>query len=72
METEKELNEKILTKTMEILEMHPELSEFLNEMPVTIPNNNNPKINIDILRDYYDSLNNILKNYLNKTTSNED
>jgi len=72
METEKELNEKILAKTMEILEMHPELSEFLNEMPVTIPNNNNPKINIDILRDYYDSLNNILKNYLNKTTSNED
>jgi hypothetical protein len=61
METEKELNEKILAKTLEIQQKHPELCEFLNEMPVTIPNESNPEINIKNLKDYYESLNQILK-----------
>ena len=61
MKTEKELIEKILAKTVEIQQNHPELSEFLNEMPVTIPNESNPEINIKILKDYYESLQQILK-----------
>lgn len=71
METEKELNAKILAKTAEILEKHPELSEFLNELQITLPNENDPEINVKILKDYYDSLHKILKDYLIKTNSNE-
>jgi len=66
METEKELNALILAKTNEILEKYPELSEFLNEMPITIPIENKPEINVKNLKDYYDSLDNILKDYLIK------
>jgi len=61
METEKELNRKILELTMQIQEKHPELSKFLEEMPVTIPNKEKPEINIKNLKEYYDSLNNLLK-----------
>ena len=62
METEKEIISKILAKITEIQSKHPELSEFFNEMPNTIPNGNNPDINIENLNHYYDSLNQILKN----------
>ena len=71
MEIEKELNAKILAKTSEILLKYPELSELLNEMPITIPKKEKPEINIKVLKDYYDSLNNILKDYINKSTSDE-
>lgn len=64
METEKELNAKILAKIAEILDKHPELSVFLNEMPITIPDEKEPEINIKVLQDYYDSLNQTLKDYL--------
>ena len=37
METERELNAKIIAIAMQIQEKHPELSIFLNEMPITIP-----------------------------------
>lgn len=63
METEKELNTKILQITMIILEKYPELSEYLGEIPVTIPDMNIPEINIKSLREYYDSLTSILEDY---------
>ena len=63
METEKEINAKILTTTMEIRTKHPELMQFLDEMPVTVPSEGNPDVNIEILNDYHDSLINILKKY---------
>ena len=63
METEKEINAKILALTMKIQEKHPELSKLLEEMPVTIPNESNPEINVKILTDYYESLNSMLKKY---------
>lgn len=63
METEGELNAKIMAITMLIQRKYSELSKFLDEMPVTIPNENNPKININILKEYYQSLQNILKQY---------
>lgn len=63
MKTEKELTEKIIALTMQIREKHPELSKFLNEMPITIPKESSPKINIKILEEYYESLSNILKKY---------
>jgi PHD/YefM family antitoxin component YafN of YafNO toxin-antitoxin module len=63
METEKILIEKIMLITNLIKEKHPELMTFLNEMPVTIPNENDPKLNLIALNDYYKSLNTLLKKY---------
>ncbi len=65
METEEELNSKILSMTLLIQKKHSELSKFLEEMPITIPNENNPKINIAILQDYYESLSKMLEHSSN-------
>ena len=63
MKTEKEINDAILKITMKIRKDYPELSKYLSEMPVTIPEISNPEINIKTLSDYYESLENILKKY---------
>ncbi len=63
MKTEKTINEEILEITMKIKEQYPELSKYIIEMPVTIPNIENPKLNRKILQDYYESLEVLLKDY---------
>ena len=63
METEKELNEKILNVTMTIQKNYPELSGYLGEMPVTIPNDKSPEINRSALRAYYNSLVSLMEKY---------
>ncbi len=63
MKTEAQLNDKILKITMTIQNEFPELMKFLNEMPITIPDVENPEINVVILSDYYCSLQNILRKY---------
>jgi AAA15 family ATPase/GTPase len=63
MKTENEIEEAILKITMKINTEYPELSKYLEEMPVTIPDIKNPEINIKILQDYYNSLDSILKKY---------
>lgn len=63
METKKILNEKILTITMFIKNKYPELSGFLDEMPVTIPDEEDPTMNLVILKEYYESLLLLLKKY---------
>ena len=63
MKTEAQLNNDILKITMNIRENYPELSKFLSEMQVTIPDENSPKINIDILQDYFNSLKSIVTEY---------
>lgn len=62
-EIEKELNSKIMQITLKINDQYPELSEYLNEMPVTIPDEKNPEITIKNLQAYYESLNSILNKY---------
>jgi hypothetical protein len=64
MKTEKELNTAILDITMKIKEQFPELSKYITEMPVTIPNMENPEINRKALQDYYNSLRIVLKDYV--------
>jgi hypothetical protein len=64
MTTEKELNEEILAKTMQIRDTHPELVKFIDEMTVTLPDENKPKINIKILKEYYESLSEMLKEHV--------
>ena len=61
METEDELNAKIMAAIQEIQEKHPELMQFLDEMPMTIPNESNPEINLRILKDYFESLQNLIR-----------
>ena len=63
MQSEKDLNKKIMEITMLIQEKYPELSKFLNEMPATIPIEENPKINSENLQKYLNSLEDMVKKY---------
>jgi len=56
MKTELELNKMILDITNKIKLNHPELLEYLNEMLVTIPYQENPEITVKTLTSYYESL----------------
>lgn len=61
--SEGELNAEILRVTLMIHTEYPELYKFIEEMPVTIPNVDQPEINISILSDYLDSLNSLIFHY---------
>jgi hypothetical protein len=71
MKTEIELNTAILDITMKIKKQFPELSKYILEMPVTIPNLENPEMNRKVLQDYYNSLkimlNDYIENHIKKT-----
>lgn len=60
---EKDWNSKILKITMRIKDHYPELSQYLEEMPVTVPSENDPEMNLNQLKSYYESLDSLLKNY---------
>ena len=64
METEEEINAKIMKVTMVIQENYPELSKYLNEMPITIPTDSRPEVNVKNLQKYYDALLAIFRNYV--------
>ena len=63
MKTEKEINQAILEITMKIRNKYPELNKYLSEMPVTIPDVDQPEMTIKVLSDYLESLENLLKKY---------
>jgi len=63
-ETEKDLNSKILKITMMIKDQYPELSKYIEEMEVTIPDEKDPEITLKNLKTYYDSLNSMLNKYI--------
>lgn len=56
METIHEWNEKIMHQIEKIRQDHPELISFIDEMPITIPDETNPHITIKTLKDFYESL----------------
>lgn len=62
-EIENNLNLRILKITQLIHSAHPELSKYLEEMPVTIPDEKKPELNIKSLQNYYESLNSLLTKY---------
>lgn len=64
MKTIDELNDDILKITLKIQTEYPEISVYLTEMPVTIPNVSSPKINVTSLSEYYESLKILLKDYI--------
>jgi hypothetical protein len=61
---ERDLNLKILQVTTEIKDNYPELIKFLDEMPVTVPDEKDMEITLKNLKSYYDSLNSILNSYI--------
>lgn len=65
MKTEKELNQAILEITVKIRNEYPELLKYLSEMPVTIPDVDQPEVTIKVLSDYLESLENLIKKYSN-------
>lgn len=63
MESEKTLNERILAVTLEIQENYPELHKYLVEMSDSNPDESDPDINRRKLKEYYDSLIDMVKKY---------
>jgi len=62
-ESEHDLMDRITKMTNLIHEKYPEFDQFIDEMPITIPNDPSPQVNNRILQDYYDSLCQILKKH---------
>jgi hypothetical protein len=60
MKDEKELNADILQVIMKIKETYPELSKYINEIPVSTSNADFSETNYKNLKDYYDSLYSLL------------
>ena len=56
METQNDVNQKIIDIVDKIRQYHPELLKYLDEMSITLPTESNPKMNIDELNAYLDSL----------------
>ena len=63
MKTEAEINNDILKITLIIQEKFPELTKYISEMPVTLPDCQHPSINYKHLEEYYQSLFELVKNY---------
>ncbi|QEE48577.1 hypothetical protein FUA48_03010 [Flavobacterium alkalisoli] len=64
METKKEITEKIFKITVLIQEKYPELSDYLDEVQDTIPAMEHPEVDAGTLFKYYETLDNMLKDYL--------
>lgn len=63
MKTEKEINSDILEITLKIKNNYPELTKYLKEIPVSIPDQEHPEINIKTLQEYYNYLESIFEKY---------
>jgi hypothetical protein len=59
-----ELNSKIMEITLKIKERYPELAVYLDEMTITIPDEEHPEVTLRNLNRYYNSLNSMLNNYI--------
>ena len=63
MKTTEELISEISITILEIQTNYPELYIYLDEIPITIPNQSDPKIDVKALEDYQQSLKEMLSNY---------
>lgn len=63
MKTENEINNAIMNITMGIQQDFPELSKYIIEMPVTIPNVVKPVITVGNLNEYNTMLHEFVANY---------
>lgn len=67
---ETDMNKEILALLMKIQSKTPELSKYLGEMPVVLKSGGS-KVNLQSLKNYYDSLQNLLNNYLIEHETNQ-
>jgi len=67
METEDKLNKQILKSTGNIQDNYPELTKFVDEMTITIPDKGTPEINASTLKNYNDSLLAMTTKYVKST-----
>lgn len=63
MKTSQELLTEISTLTRQIEEEYPELYKYLDENPMTIPDIDNPKVDNKALKEYLESLQNLVAKY---------
>jgi hypothetical protein len=63
MESQNDLNDNIRLTTLKIQEEYPELIKYMNEVPRNFLSNVEKGINNKELKDYLDSLNDILETY---------
>lgn len=63
MENIQKLLLKISEVTRDLETNYPEVYEFLDENPITIPNQEDPKIGAKELQNYLDSLNDLIQKY---------
>lgn len=63
MKTEQQLNTDILRMTMIIAELSPELTKYIQEIPVRLSYSEFPQEYIDDLEDYYESLDGWMHQY---------
>ena len=63
MKTKTELEKDILNITMKIHMEYPELSKYIKEMPVNVSENDKDAINIKNMKEYYNSLKELLGEY---------
>ena len=64
MESRKELIDKILKLTVLIQEKYPQLLDYLDEVQDTLPVLDHPEVNEQALAKYYQTLDEMLKDYL--------
>jgi len=67
MKTVKKLLTEISDLIVEIETYYPDLYQYLDENPITIPNMEHPKIDAQELNDYLESLRDLLKKHKNRT-----
>ena len=63
MKTTQELLTEISTLLRQIEDDHPELYKYLDETPMTIPDMENPDVDQKALKDYLESLKNMVAKY---------
>jgi hypothetical protein len=69
MKTKTELENSIISVTTKINQKFPELTKYINEMPVNISENNQEEINTKNLNEYHNSLVELLEKYSKTHTS---
>jgi hypothetical protein len=65
-DVERDLNLKIIEVTNRIKDHYPQLTTFLDEMPIAVADDKNVEITLRNLRSYYDSLNTMLNKYISE------
>jgi broad specificity phosphatase PhoE len=71
MKTMQELLSEIMLLTNHIETEYPELYRFLDENPMTIPSLDHPNIDKEIMKEYMDSLKQLLEHYLETHQTNK-